>query len=159
MNHSNWKIFEWTDQEENLMRQIHEKDNQKDWKTLWNESCEETIIVSRTDLHVISNKKKDDRMISQWCTDRTFWNQQNSETNLQKLLLFTNETENEKTYSTMQVISEKQIKTTQIIWKITAVESSKWIMIVNYNKFYHQIIKIQKINHWIWVWFNYDYDE
>ena len=46
------------------MRQIHKKDNQKNQKTFQNENCEKTTIVLKTDLHVISNKKKDDRMTS-----------------------------------------------------------------------------------------------
>ena len=79
------------------MRQIYEKNNQENWRTFWNENCKETTIVLRTDLCVISNKKKNDETTSQWCTDRTFWNQQNNKTNLQKLLFFTNETKNEET--------------------------------------------------------------
>ena len=71
---SNWKTLKWINQKENFMRQIYEENNQEDWKTFWNENCKEIIIVSRTDLHVISNKKKNDKMISQWCTDRIFWN-------------------------------------------------------------------------------------
>ena len=64
LTHSNWRTLKWTDQEKDLVRQIHEKNNQKDQKTFWNESHKETIIVSRTDFCVISNKKEDDRMIS-----------------------------------------------------------------------------------------------
>ena len=40
------------------------KDNQKNWETSQNENCEKIIIVSRTDLCVISNKKEDDRITS-----------------------------------------------------------------------------------------------
>ena len=43
------------------MRQIHKENNQKNQKTFQNESCEKTATVSRTDLHVICNKKEDDR--------------------------------------------------------------------------------------------------
>ena len=32
-------------------------------------------------------------------------------------------------------------------------------MTVNHNEFYHQIIKVQKADHWIQVWFNHDCDE
>ena len=46
------------------MRQIYEKNNQENWETFWNESCEKITIVSRTDLCVICNKKKNDRMTS-----------------------------------------------------------------------------------------------
>ena len=81
-------------------------------------------------------------MTSWQCNDRTFWNQQNDKTNLQKLLLFTDETESKETYSTMQTMSEKQIKTTQIIWETTTVRSIKWVMKIDHNEFYYQVIKI-----------------
>ena len=45
------------------MKQIHKKNNKKNQKIFWNENHEEIIIVSRTDLYVISNKKKNDKMI------------------------------------------------------------------------------------------------
>ena len=95
-------------------------------------------------------------MISWWCTDRTFWNWQNSKTNLQKLLFLINETENEETYLTIQTMSKKQVKMTQTLWKITIVKSIKQIIIINYSELYCQIIKIQKINNQLQVWFNHD---
>ena len=110
LNHSNQKIFKWTDQEKNLTRQIYKKNNQKNWKIFWNENHEKATIVSRINLYVICNKKKNDRMTSWWCTDKTFWNKQNNEINFQKLLFLTNEIENEKTHLTMWTISKKQIK-------------------------------------------------
>ena len=55
-------------------------------------------------------------------------------------------------------MSEKQAEITQIIWKTTIIESSKQIMIISYSEFYCQVIKVQKINYWIQVWFNYDCD-
>ena len=112
LNHQNKKTLEQINQEKNLVRQIHAKNNQEDWRTSQNENCEKTTIVSRTDLCVIDNKKEDDKMTSWWCTDRTFWNWQNDETNFQKLLFFTNETESEETYLTMWAMSEKQVKMT-----------------------------------------------
>ena len=42
-----------------------------------------------------------------------------------KLLLFINETENEKVYSVMQAMSEKQIKKIQIIQKIVITQHIK----------------------------------
>ena len=45
---------------------------------------------------------------------------------------------------------------TQVIWKTTAVRSIKWIMIINHSELYHQVIKIQEINHWVQVWLNHD---
>ena len=74
LNYLNWRISEWTNQKRNLKRQIYTKDNQENRETLWNESHEETTIVSRTDLCVICNEKKNDRTTSQQCTDETFWN-------------------------------------------------------------------------------------
>ena len=64
LNYLNWKTFKWTDQKENLMKQIHKKNNQKNWRIFWNENCKKIIIVSRTDLYVICNKKKNDKMTS-----------------------------------------------------------------------------------------------
>ena len=58
LNYLNWRISEWTNQKRNLKRQIYTKDNQENRETFWNESHKETTIVSRTDLHVICNKKK-----------------------------------------------------------------------------------------------------
>ena len=63
-NHSNWEIFKQTNQKENLMKQIYKKINQRNWETSQNENCEKIIIVSRINLHVICNKKKDDEMTS-----------------------------------------------------------------------------------------------
>ena len=63
-DHQNWRILEQTDQEGNLTKQIHTKNNQNNQDTSWNENCRETIIVSRTDLHVICNKKENDRTTS-----------------------------------------------------------------------------------------------
>ena len=53
-------------------------------------------------------------------------------------------------------MSEKQIKTTQIIWETTIIKSIKQIMIISHNELYHQVIKVQKINHQIQVQFNHD---
>ena len=63
-NHQNWRISEQTNQEKNLIKQIHMKNNQKNWETFWNESHEKTIVVSRTDLYVTDNKKENDRITS-----------------------------------------------------------------------------------------------
>ena len=46
------------------MKQIHKKNNKKNQKTFQNENYEEIIIVSETDLHVINNKKKNNRVTS-----------------------------------------------------------------------------------------------
>ena len=46
------------------MRQIYKKNNKEDQKTFQNENHEKTTIVSRADLHVIDNKKKNDRTTS-----------------------------------------------------------------------------------------------
>ena len=74
-----------------------------------------------------------------------------------KLLLFTDETENEKAHTTMQAMSKKQIKKIQIIWETAIIQHIKQIMTVNHNELYCQTIKVQKINHKIQVQFNYDY--
>ena len=64
LNYSNQKISKWTNQKKNLTRQIHEKNNQKNWETFWNENHKKTVTVSKTNLHIICNKKKNDRMTS-----------------------------------------------------------------------------------------------
>ena len=46
------------------MRSIHEKDNQKDQRTFQNKSYKKTTIISRTNLYIINNKKKDDKTTS-----------------------------------------------------------------------------------------------
>ena len=46
------------------MRQIHKKNNKENWRISQNENHEETIIVSKADLCVISNKKENDRITS-----------------------------------------------------------------------------------------------
>ena len=83
------------------------------------------LLLFQELIYMSSATKKNDRITSQWYTDRTFQNQQNNETNFQKLLFFINETESEKTYLIMQTMSKKQVKTTQIIWETTIVRNIK----------------------------------
>ena len=59
----------------------------------------------------------------------------------------------------MQIMSKKQVKMTQIIWKIIIIKNIKQIMIINHSEFYHQVIKIQEINHQIQIQLDHDYCE
>ena len=56
-------------------------------------------------------------------------------------------------------MSKKQVKMTQIIWKIIIVRNIKQIMIISHSEFYYQTIKIQEISHWIQVWLDHDNHE
>ena len=87
-----------------------------------NENFEKFTIISRTSVHIICDKKRNDTTTSWQHIDRTFQNWQNNKIDFMKLLFFINETKNEKTHTTMQAMLEKQIKKMQIIWK-TAITS------------------------------------
>ena len=65
LTHSNQKILKQTDQEKNFTKQIYKENNQENWRTFWNKNHKEIIIISRIDLHVICDKKKNDRTTSQ----------------------------------------------------------------------------------------------